>query len=347
MCVRLTVWPLACSNLVMAATIWKGRLAFGLVSIPIKLVRAARAEKIHMHKIQRETGARVRQVFVPADAPDMSSFRPAVAAPAAVPQSRGTAPPEPAEDEYEESPAAAPIAGPSPAERPGGARSAGLSQRDIVHGYEYEKDRYVQFEPEELARLAPKSSPDMEIVEFVHFAEVDPVYLETSYYVLPDAGGDKPYALLFETLKKTGYAAIGEFVMHRRDQIIILRPGQHGLIAHTMFYEDEVRRESEYHAGADLAQPKEMDLAVKLVEALAGEFEPGKFKDKYRERLKQAISEKVESGAITQTESPAPSAPVIDIMAALKESLARARKPVKSEAQPAAATKGKKRAGAR
>ena len=223
--------------------------------------------------------------------------------------------------------------------------NAGLSRGEIVHGFEYEKDRYVQFEPEELARIAPRSSPDMQILEFVRFAEVDPVYLEASYYVIPDAGGDKPYALLFEALKKTGYAAVGEMVMHRRDQIIVMRPGEHGLIAHTLFYEDEVKRENEYHVGAGQTASKEMDLAMKLVDALAGKFEPGKFKDQYRDRLRQAISEKVESDAISQSETPAPKAPVVDIMAALQQSLSRIKKPVKSEAEPVTSKKTKRSGG--
>jgi len=310
----------------VAATIWKGRLNFGLVSIPIKLFRAARAEKIHMHKLQRETGTRVRQVFVPAE-PVLATAD----------TRREKLPPEAPSPEISE----IPIASASKVRLPDEpSPSPALSSPQIVHGYEYEKDKYVQFEPDELARLAPKSSPDMQIVEFVKSSEIDPVYLETSYYVAPDAGGDKPYALLFQVLKKTGYAALGEFVMHRRDQIILLRPGEHGLIAHTLFYEDEVKRDTEYHADSGLIVDKEMDLAVKLVDALADKFQPEKFKNQYQERLRQAIAQKVESSPITQTEKPVSRAPVVDIMAALQESLAKARKPVASE-RPEKSSAGK------
>lgn len=162
--------------------------------------------------------------------------------------------------------------------------------------------------------------------------------------MLPDVGGDRPYALLFETLKKTGYAAIGELVMHRRDQILVLRPAERGLISHTLFYEDEVKRENEYQVATGFAGGKEMDLAIKLVEALAGKFEPGQFKDRYRERLRQAIAQKVESGAITEPEVVATKGPVIDIMAALKESLTKIKKPVSSESARAV-TRRSKRAG--
>jgi DNA end-binding protein Ku len=314
----------------MAATIWKGRLNFGLVSIPIKLFRAARAEKIHMHKLQRESGLRVHQVFVPvenASSPEK-------------PTEKQLLPDTPVKPES----TVVHGAGNEPA---GSAAAAtpGLSPKEIVHGFEYDTDRYVQFEAEELAKIAPRSSPDMQILKFVRFAEVDPVYLETSYYVAPDTGGDKPYALLFEALKKTGYAAIGEMVMHRRDQIIVIRPGEHGLIAHTLFYEDEVKRDNEHHVASGLTGGKEMDLAIKLVDALAGKFEAGKFKDQYRERLRHAISEKVESGAVTQPATGAPKKPAIDIMAALAESLTRLKKPVKSEARPADSKRSKRSGG--
>jgi DNA end-binding protein Ku len=310
----------------MASTIWKGRLNFGLVSIPIKLLRAARAEKIHMHKLQRETGTRVRQVFVPAEQALLEEKIPGEKL-SREPEARAVQVRDDTEPHEELAP------------------TPGLSRADVVHGFEYEKDKYVKFEPEELAEIAPKSSAEMQIVEFVRSAEIDPVYLETSYYVAPDAGGDKPYALLFEVLKKTGYAAIGEFVMHRRDQIMVLRPGEHGMIGHTLFYEDEVKRDREYQAETGLIAEKEMDLAIKLVDALAGPFQPEKFKDQYRERLRQAISQKVERGAITPTESTPPTAPVVDIMAALKESLTKARKPVKSESRPAADKKAKRAGG--
>jgi len=320
----------------MAATIWKGHLTFGLVSIPIKLFRAARAEKVHMHHLQRQTGARVRQVFVPADAVPAEEVRPTVEP--AMREEAATPPPKLRRSEQ---------TGPIPDEHhqftaPKAQQDEAIARSDFMRGFEYERDKYVAFEPAELENLAPKTSSEMQIIEFVSFAEVDPIYLESSYYVAAGNGGEKPYALLLEALRKTGHSAIAEFVMHRRDQIMILRAGGQGIIGHTLFYEDEVKRENEFHADTGLVTPKETDLAIKLVEALAAHFEPEKFKDKYRERLRAAISGKIETGAVTQTKVEAPAAPVIDIMAALKESLTRARKPAASERNAR-----KKRIGAR
>ena len=327
----------------MASTIWKGLLTFGLVSIPVKLFRAARAEKIHMHNLERGTGARVRQLLVPdrEPLPGKPASIPAgpVLASKIIPARTSPAPEPPPQ-----SGAAAQTGSAAPPDR-------GIQRAELVRGFEYEKDKYVEFEREELEQIAPKASADMQIVEFVRFAEVDPVYLESSYYVGADTGGIKPYSLLFQALKKTGYAAIAEFVMHRRDQTMILRAGKHGIIGHTLFYEDEVQRANEFHADEASIAGREMDLAVKLVDALAAPFDPAKFKDKYRERLQTAISRKVESGTVHDAVQPAAPKPVVDIMEALQQSLARAKKPVARELETAAANAAakaparKKRAG--
>ncbi len=321
----------------MAATIWKGQLTFGLVSIPVKLFRAARPEKIHMHRIDRRTGSRVRQVFVPADA---------MPAPVAPPAAREPAPSGLSLVLPKSQPQLAKAAPPPSVSLPvpPPAQPEKLAATDMVRAYEFEKDKYVAFEPEELDKIEAKTSPDMQIVEFVRFAEVDPIYLENSFYVAADKGGDKPYALLFEALKTTGYAAIAELVMHRRDQTMILRAGPEGIIAHTLFYEDEVKRENAFRADPSLVAPKEMDLAVKLVNALAEKFEPAKLKDKFRERLQAAITAKIETGTVSEPEVVTPEAPVVDILAALKESLSKVKKPVTSEKQvPSSSTPERKK----
>lgn len=317
----------------MASTIWKGHLTFGLVSIPIKLFRAARAEKIHMHHLERTTGARVRQVLVPNRDPLPAD--PPIAEPSDSGFARTNGPTLAAEsspDPLERSEAQLEYV----AARPNPA----TSRQELVRGFEYEKDKYVEFERAELEEITPKASSEMQILEFVHFAEVDPVYLESSYYVAADFGGIRPYSLLFEALQKTGYAALAEFVMHRRDQTMILRAGKHGIIGHTLFYEDEVKGENEFHAEQGQVVGKEMELAVKLVAALAAPFDPAKFKDKYRERLHNAISQKLESGTARETATALPTKPVIDIMEALKQSLFSAKKPVARELGKAAEKSG-------
>jgi DNA end-binding protein Ku len=303
----------------MAATVWKGHLTFGLVSVPVKLFRAARTEKVHMNLLQRQTGQRVRRVFLPAE--DISQ-----------PEEIHTFPAEP---DLHPGKVAETVT-----DR-GSTRQSIVSDSDLIRGFEYEKGRYAEFEPRELEALAPRNSSEMQILEFVKLEEVDPIYLENSYYVAPDRHGEKPYALLYEALHKTAQSAIAEFVMHRRDQIMLLRAGRHGIIGHSLFHEDEIRRATEFHSDSSLVVPREMELAIKLIDALKAPFEPEKFKDKYRETLNAAISERMAGG--TREASPVNRpAPVIDIMAALKASLTKARKPA---ARETAATSRKTRAG--
>src|SRR5579863_5390597 len=203
-----------------------------------------------------------------------------------------------------------------------------VPRSELVKGYEYEKDRYVVIEEEDIKKVAPKTAKVMEILEFVKGDQVDPIYLESSYYMAPDEGGEKPYALLFEALKDTRYYAVAKIAMHNREHIVVVRPGERGMILHTMYYEDEVRRTEEFRTDTTKVTEREMNLARMLVESLAAEFEPGKYHDTYRTNLRQMIDAKVEGHKIVETPEPH-IAPVIDIMDALKKSL-EARKPPKT-----------------
>ncbi|MGI8990714.1 MAG: Ku protein [Bryobacteraceae bacterium] len=296
----------------MAATVWKGHLTFGLVSIPIKLFRAARAERIKFHRLNRANASRVRQQLVSEVEPE----------------------PEPASETRLS--LAAPV---QPVYQP---THSPLPRTEIVKGYEYEKDRYVAVEDQELETIAPKTSREMEIVEFVKFDEIDPVYLETSYYAIPDRGGEKPYSLLFGALRQTGYVALARVAMHNREHVAVVRPGSKGILVHTMYFADEVRKSEEFQTDASAVSKKEMELAVLLVAALAAKFEPEKFKDTYREKLQSMIESKILGEAAVQPPEPRKSE-VIDILAALKNSLEIARKPVASAAGPQAPARNKKR----
>jgi DNA end-binding protein Ku len=212
-----------------------------------------------------------------------------------------------------------------------------IPRSEIVKGFEYEKDRYVVIEDEEVKKVAPASAKVMEILEFVKNDDVDPIYLETSYYMAPDEAGEKPYALLFEALKKTGYAGVAKIAMHNREHIVILRPGKNGVLLHTMYFSHEIRKVDEFRTDLSLVKEKELALAQNLVEALAGEFEPDKYKDSYRENLLRMIEAKKEGQEVVATPEPQ-HAKVVDIMEALKASLAMAKKPAASAtaAEPAA-----------
>jgi DNA end-binding protein Ku len=204
-----------------------------------------------------------------------------------------------------------------------------IPRTEIVKGYEYEKDRYVVIEDEEIKKVAPQTAKVMEIQEFVKADAVDPIYLETSYYMAPDEAGEKPYALLFDALKKSGYMGIAKVTMHNREHVVILRPGANGVLMHTMYFSHEIRKVDEFRTDLSLVKEKELALAKSLVEALAAEFEPDKYKDTYRENLLQMIESKKEGKEIVATPEPRQEK-VVDILEALKASLAIAKKPAAS-----------------
>jgi DNA end-binding protein Ku len=206
-----------------------------------------------------------------------------------------------------------------------------IPRSEIVKGYEYEKGKYVVIEDEDIKKVAPKTAKVMEIQEFVKGDDVDPVFLESSYYMAPDEGGEKPYALLFEALKQTKYFGIAKVAMHNREHVVVLRPGSRGVVLHTMFYADEVRRSEEFRTDAANLKEKELALAKMLVESLAGEFEPEKYRDSYRENLRKMIEAKIEGHKVVETPEPH-IAPVIDIMEALKKSLEMRKPPMVAHA---------------
>jgi DNA end-binding protein Ku len=211
-----------------------------------------------------------------------------------------------------------------------------IPRSETVKGYEYEKDHYVVIDDEDIKKVAPRTAKVMEILEFVKADQVDPIYLESSYYVAPDEGGEKAYALLFTALKDSGYYGVAKVAMHNREHIIVLRPGAKGILSHTMYFQDEIRQVEEFRTDTSLVKEKELAMAKMLISSLEENFEPRKYHDSYRENLKKMIEDKIEGRDVVETPSEH-FAPVIDIMEALKKSLAEKRKPVAMATAAAAA----------
>jgi len=201
-----------------------------------------------------------------------------------------------------------------------------IPRNEVVKGFEYEKDRYVVVEDEEIKKVAPETARVIEVQEFVKEASVDPIYFETSYYMAPDDAGEKPYALFFEALKKSGYVGIAKIAMHNREHVIILRPGERGFVLHTMYFANEVRKADEFRTDLSLVKEKELALATSLIEALAAGFEPEKYRDEYRENLLRMIESKKQGNVVVATPEPHREK-VVDIMEALKASLSAVKKP--------------------
>lgn len=197
-----------------------------------------------------------------------------------------------------------------------------VERSEIVKGYEYEKDQYVLVEEDEIKKIAPASASTMEIQEFVNLKDVDPLYYETSYLAVPEDAGRKAYRLLVETMEGSERAAIAKVAMHQREYIVIIRPRAHGLTLHTMFHANEVRDVPEYgHLDEVKVKPEEVKLARQLVESLTGEFDPTKYRDEYQDRLQELVDAKMKGREVATVAEPV-RAPVIDMMEALKRSLA-------------------------
>ena len=210
-----------------------------------------------------------------------------------------------------------------------------VPRNEIIKGYEYEKDQYVLFTEDELDKIEPQSARSMEILEFVKVNEIDPLYYDASYYVTPEDEGKKAYQLLLAAMEESGYAAIAKLTMHQREHIVVVRPRANGMTLHTMYYTNEIREVAEYGQSDKSAEPKpqEKKLAEQLIESLAAKFEPEKYKDQYQESMRAMIDAKQQGQEVA--EAPHPKlAPVIDLMEALKKSIA--------EKQPAAANSGRK-----
>src|SRR3984893_15040333 len=253
----------------MAASVWKGTISFGLVSIPIKLFVAARYSHISLHEVHRECGHRVQQqLYCPYD-------------------------------------------------------KRVVSRDEIVMGYEVDEDKMVIVDREELKKLQPASSSSMEILHFVKVSDVDPIFFETSYFSVPEEAGRRGYTLLLKTMEEMNVAALAQVNIHHRERPVILRPYRGGLTLHTLYYPDEIRDVAGYGKNnATNLKKTEIALAEQFAKGLTAPFRPEKYHDEYQERVKKLMESKEKGTAAPKPEKTTRLAPVVDLMTALKQSIA-------------------------
>ena len=194
---------------------------------------------------------------------------------------------------------------------------------DIVRGFEVEKGRYVPLDDEDLDRLDVELTKTIDICDFVDLDEIDPIYFRKAYYLAPQDGAEKPYRLLTRALEETGKVAIAKIVIRNKQHLAALRPSNGTLVLETMYYADEVRQ-PERVGGGRLAKP-EVELAKSLVENLSAKFDPNKYDDTYREELLQLLRAKAKGKELPEPEQE-PEGEVVDLMAALRESVERTQK---------------------
>jgi DNA end-binding protein Ku len=221
-----------------------------------------------------------------------------------------------------------------------------VAREDMVKGYEFAKDQYVIFTPEELKALEEAGTQAIEITEFVPIESIDPVYFDKAYYLGPDKGGAKPYALLTRALRETGRCALGRWAARGKQYIVMVRPVAEGLVMQQLLYAAEVRPIAEVEIPKTEVRDAELALATQLIEQQAAPaFDPSAYTDGVKARIEAAVQKKVEGQEIAiAEEAAAPTAQVIDLMEALRASLKKkAPEAVKPVAQ-AAARKPPKRA---
>jgi DNA end-binding protein Ku len=265
-----------------------GQIAFGLVSIPVKLFSAAEAsERISFNMLHGECGTRIQQqLFCPKD------------------------------------------------ERT-------ISREETVKGYEFSKGQYVLFNEEELKALEEKSTQQIDISEFLPTDQIDPIYFSKAFYLAPDRGGERAYALLTRALEETGRWALAKYAARGKQYLVVLRPLGKGLVLQQLYYPNEIRSQDDLDLGDPIIKDNELKMAVQLAEmGAAEEFHPENYRDEVQERIRKQIQQKIEGEEITTAAGEEPRAQVIDLMEALRASLSSSRpRATASKATPKLAIK--------
>jgi DNA end-binding protein Ku len=281
-----------------ARAIGSGTVAFGLVSIPVKLYSAGQPQSaISFNLLHKKCSSRLKQQYVC----------------------------------------------PTDGEK--------VEREDMVKGYEFAKGKYVTFTEEELKQLEERATQSIEITEFLPEEQIDPIYFDKAYYLGPDKGGDRAYRLLAKVMSDTGRVALAKYAARGKGYLVLLRPFQGGIVMQQLHYADEIRPFSEVPLGeAEIKEP-ELRLAAQLVQQVSTEvFKPEAYGDEVRKRILEVIQKKVEGQDISELPTEAPRAQIIDLMEALKASLAQQapaapeeeRKPAQAAARKPAKGKGAK-----
>jgi len=211
-----------------------------------------------------------------------------------------------------------------------------VERADMIKGYEFAKDQYVVFKPEELKTLEEQASQSIDITEFVPAEQVERIYLDKPYYLGPEKGGERAYRLLSAALRKTGRAAIAKYASRGKQYLVMVRPMEDGLVMEQLLYPQEIRPFSEVPLADSEVKDQELELAVQLIEqAATDEFRPENYRDEVRERVLALIQQKVDGEEITLAPAEEPQTQIIDLMAALKASLAAGKESDSDERRPA------------
>jgi DNA end-binding protein Ku len=284
----------------MPRALWVGTISFGLVNIPVRLYPATRRRDVRFHEIDRVTGQRVRHERVRWPEPE----------PEPEPQTQTGFPVW-----SRQGPEVAPAA------------PRDVQREDIVKGYQVAPDTYVTVTPEEVEQLRPERTKTIDIEEFVDASEVDNLYFDAGYYVMPQREYERPFALLVEALERSGKLAISWIVLRQRRHLAALRPHQGALLLATMYFADEILPVQELGSRpVEKPSERELKMAELLVGTMSGSFEPARYEDGFRKRLLELIeSRKGDAQLVPEPEERPATGGVEELMAALEASLREVR----------------------
>ena len=265
--------------------IWNGTIAFGMVSIPVRLYTATQPQDVRFHLLHKRDGVRLKNIrWCPKD-------------------------------------------------------EKAVPWDEVVRGFEYTKGRYVPISDEDLDHLPVKTVHTVDISDFVKLGEVDPIYYDKAYYLAPEETGAKAFVLLRQALEQTGRAAVAKVAIRDKESLCLVRPYQDVLSMETMFYANEIRSTQDIAVDELKVSPKELQMAVSLIENLSDTFEAERYEDEYQAALKQVIEAKV-AGAPLPEAPTEEGAKVVDLMEALRASIeATKNKRARPEGKPASASR--------
>ena len=226
-----------------------------------------------------------------------------------------------------------------------------VERSEMVKGFEFAKDQFVMFTPDELKALEDATTHSIDIGQFVPLESVDPVYFDGTYYLAPDKGGSKPYALLATALRKKKQCALGRWISRGKEHIVVIRPLEKGLAMHQLHFQAEVREIKELGIETAAVSDSELKLAEQLIDQLSAKrFDPDEFKDEFKGRVEAAVQRKVAGKEVSLAEAPVGTSKgnVIDLMQALRASLgAKSSKAGAERKPPKRAPESEKRKAAR
>jgi DNA end-binding protein Ku len=298
----------------MPSAVWSGHLHFGLVVMPVRLLVAARTKTTRFRRLYRKPVKESTLTSFPSFSHDLEDSDSDLTERIREPQSMSEEMNGPHTADHQYSTVRQVFQSEATGEE--------IRPNDMIKGYEIAPNEFAAIDPQEIKAAEIETSDTIDLFQFVKATNVDPIYFERSYYVTPDSGAEKGYALLLEAMRKEECLGIARIGMHRREHMLILRPSEDYLVAYTMFYPNEIRPAPRLELTTEFSN-KELSMATALIKGYEGDFDPKEFKDLYQERISKIIDAHVDNRIETHPDPPSLTRGAPDLMEQLRLSLAQ------------------------